>query len=167
MNNTKAFIIAESTTTSKHEIVGFNENTNSMTVKANLQDADTSNRNGRVYEYEALKEGLYSDYINERVKTKSWYGECGHPMSTEIKRQLHTDQTRISHIIKERWFDDKVVKGLIETANTRSGRDMMGLIKQESEVAFSMRGLGSVTEKHGDLLHIKSPLKIYTYDWVN
>jgi len=166
MEKNNAFLISESTITSKPEIVGYNEATNSVTFKAVLQDADTPNRNRRSYQYKGLKNALNSDYIQERLERKAWYGECGHPLSNDVKRQLHIDQTRISHIIREVWFEGNVVKGLIETANTRSGRDMMGLIRQGSEVAFSMRGLGSKTEQQGNILYVKDPIKIFTYDWV-
>lgn len=57
--------------------------------------------------------------------------------------------------------------GVVECAQTARGKDMQGLIRQGSQVAFSMRGFGPVSEKKGDITYIKAPLHILTYDWVS
>jgi hypothetical protein len=44
---------------------------------ATLQDADKPNRNGRRYLKKILKEGISTDYIMERLRTKTLYGEAG------------------------------------------------------------------------------------------
>jgi hypothetical protein len=83
-----------------------------------------------------------------------------------MQRQLYLDQTRISHIVESVWFEGKVMKGIVETAVTSVGKDMCGLINQGSAVAFSMRGIGPLTEQKGDILHVNKPLSIFAYDWV-
>lgn len=54
----------------------------------------------------------------------------------------------------------------IETANTRVGRDMQGLIRQGSKVAFSMRGMSDNVKKDGQYTRVGSPLMITCWDWV-
>ena len=56
--------------------------------------------------------------------------------------------------------------GIVETAQTRAGKDMRGLIRQGSSVAFSMRGMSDNVRKDGDLVRVGSPLMIGAYDWV-
>lgn len=92
--------------------------------------------------------------------------EAGHPLSDDLKRQMYIDQTRISHIVREFDFVGNEVKGIVETAQTQVGRDMRGLIRQGSEVSFSMRGMGNVIKKDGKYDRILSPLMIVCYDWV-
>jgi len=52
---------------------------NDMFVAFNaiIQDADNPNRNKRRYPSKVLMEGLQTPYLQERLKTKSLYGECG------------------------------------------------------------------------------------------
>lgn len=92
--------------------------------------------------------------------------ECGHPLEDDKKRQLYIDQTKISHIVNRVWWDGNVLMGEVETAATRAGKDMMGLIKQGSQPAFSMRGLTAGTRQEGNYSKVLSPLLISSYDWV-
>jgi len=48
-----------------------------VAFNATLQDGDTPNRNKRRYPTKVLQEGLTTPYLQERLKTKSFYGECG------------------------------------------------------------------------------------------
>ena len=116
----------------------------SVVFQAQLQTADTPNRNGRIYSKETLEAALTAPNVKEKIEHKAFYGEAGHPQGTERSRQLYIDQSNISHIVLRHWWDGEKLMGEVETAATRAGRDMMGLIKQGSEVAFSMRGLSSV-----------------------
>jgi hypothetical protein len=89
-----------------------------------------------------------------------------HPLNPTVERQLYIDQSNISHIIKDVWWKGNLLYGKVETALTERGRDMQGLIRQGSKVAFSLRGFGPVCEKKGDITYIKDPLHILTYDFV-
>ncbi|ALN97868.1 hypothetical protein Bp8pS_189 [Bacillus phage vB_BpuM-BpSp] len=90
-----------------------------------------------------------------------------HPLSNDLERQTYIDQTRMSHVIKDVWWEGNVLMGNVATANTLCGRDMAGVIKQGTEVAFSMRGLGGITRDVGKVTRIEKPLHIVTYDWVS
>lgn len=65
-----------------------------------------------------------------------------HPFNPDIKRQLYTDQSNISHIINKVWWEGNLLKGEVTAANTHQGKDFDGLIRQGSEVAFSLRAVG-------------------------
>jgi len=89
-----------------------------------------------------------------------------HPLSPTVERQLYIDQSNLSHLITNVWWEGNLLKGRVETCLTERGRDMQGLIRQGMQVAFSMRGFGPVSEKKGDIIYIRDPLHILTYDWV-
>lgn len=137
-----------------------------LRFEALLQTADTPNRNKRVYSEKVLREALEkSSYIAERIKTKSWYGEAGHPMSKDPQRQTSIDHTRIAHIVESYKFDGKAIMGVVETARTAVGNDLRGLIEQGSIPGFSMRGLGSVGQTtRAGLVEVGSPLLLVCYD---
>lgn len=92
--------------------------------------------------------------------------EAGHPLSEDIKRQAYIDQSRISHIVTSIKWEGNILKGVVETAQTSAGYDMKGLIRQGSNVSFSMRALGNVVKDEGQYKRVYSPLMILTYDWV-
>jgi len=160
----KGYIISEETTSSNPVILS--DKPTATIFETILQDGDKPNRNKRVYPTSVLKKAFENDYIKERLATKTWYGEAGHPLNPDVQRQLYIDQTRISHIITKAWFEGNLIKAIVECAPTAVGRDMQGLIRCGSQVAFSMRGLGPISEKKGDIIYVKEPLQILTYDWI-
>jgi hypothetical protein len=167
MEQIKGYLITESYENPiQPEIVNQNKKTGSITISTSLQDADTVNRNKRVYSKQVLSNGLQSDYVQERLRTKTWYGEAGHPLKPDLQRQLYIDQSNISHIVTKVWWEGNVLKGHVESANTARGNDFKGLIEQGSKVGFSLRAVGPVVEKKGDITYVKDPLTMYCYDWM-
>jgi len=165
MNNIEGFLIVEdSSVSSLPQILA--DNNRSVMVEVVLQEAETPNRNGRIYARDALFNALNGPMIQEKLAKKTFYGEAGHPLSDDVKRQAYIDQSNISHIITKFNFDKNLIRGIVETANTRAGSDMKGLIRQGSQVAFSMRGLGNVIKEEGSYKRVCDPLMIISYDWV-
>ena len=164
MSEIKGYLISETAAISQPSVLSDKED---VTIfEAILQDGDTPNRNKRVYPLNVLKKAMDNEYVKERLDTKTWFGEAGHPLNPDVQRQLYIDQTRISHIITKAWFEGKYLKGIVECAPTAVGRDMQGLVRRGSKVAFSLRGFGPVSEKKGDIVTVKDPLQILTFDWV-
>ena len=162
MNN---FLINESAISAAPTISKVNANT--LEFIAVLQEADRPNRNGRMYPKTVLEQALNAPYIQERLKTKSMYIECGHPSDTSVQRQMTIDQRNIAAIIKEFWWEGNLLKAKIETANTAIGKDFKGLIEQGSRVAFSLRAQGNVhRDERLGLTIVEAPIQIATYDWV-
>lgn len=160
------YLICESMEFQQPEIVGKDNKTGRVVIQVTLQDADVRNRNKRIYSKKVLENGLANPYVQERLATKSWYGEAGHPLKPDVQRQVYTDQSNISHIVTKVWWEGNKLKGLVEAANTARGRDFEGLILQGSKVAFSLRAIGPVTEVKGDTTYVKDPLTMYCFDWV-
>ena len=133
-----------------------------------LQDTKP-NRNKRLYSADVLGEAIQASRVQELLRTRNMFGEANHPFTTDLSRQMVIDQTRISHLVTDiQPPSGGVVKGVIETAATRCGRDFRGLIvENKSTVAFSMRGMGGVRKVPGqDLVEVTKPLALVTYDWV-
>jgi hypothetical protein len=162
----KGYMISEDVTTSVPKVLS--DKSGEVTrIETILQEGDLPNRNKRVYATNFLKKSLTADYVQERLRTKSWVGEAGHPLTPTVERQLYIDQSNISHLITKIWWEGNLLKGIVECALTDRGRDMQGLVRQGMQVAFSMRGFGPVSEKKGDIVYVKDPLHILTYDWIS
>lgn len=136
-------------------------------IETNLQDADVVNRNKNIYEKAALEDGLNSEYVRERIATRSWYGEASHPLNPDIKRQLYLDQSRMSHRVNKTRWNGNILVGEVESANTATGNDFKGCIQQGCQVAFSLRAVGPITQKRRDgVVVVKPPLLMFAYDWI-
>ena len=142
-------------------------NPNTIEFITVLQEANKSNRNGRIYPKAVLEKALNAPNIRERLATKTWFGEAGHPMDTSVQRQMTIDMRNIAFIIKEIWWEADLLKGRLETADTAVGRDMKGLIEQGCRVAFSLRAQGNVhTNPVTGIVEVEDGLQILGYDWV-
>lgn len=161
----KKFILNEAAFSSSTALTKKNPNT--VEFVAILQEADAPNRNGRIYPKRVLEEALNSPYVRERLATKSFFGECGHPLDNSVQRQMTIDFTNAAFMIKEVWWEGNLLKGKLETLDTALGRDMKGIIEQGSQVAFSLRAQGNVRQDPmtGKTI-VESPLNICTYDYV-
>lgn len=165
VNNVKGYLISESAVISAPKIIS-DKSGEPTIIEVLLQDGDVKNRNGRIYPTEVIKKGLTSEYVQERLATKTWYGEAGHPLNPTVERQLYIDQSNISHIITAVDWKDNLLYGVVESALTERGKDFQGLIRQGSKVAFSLRAFGPVCEKKGDTVYVRDPLHILCFDWV-
>lgn len=142
------------------------EKPNSVKFVAEIQEAEAPNRNKRIYSKLAIDEAIKHYTIQEKLKNKALYGEAAHPLTDDPRRQMYIDQGNISHIVTKVWWDGNRLMANIETANTRVGKDMRGLILQGSRVAFSMRGMSDNIRQDGAYQRVGSPLMITTWDWV-
>jgi hypothetical protein len=159
------FLIQESAISVEPQVSRKNKDT--VEFIAVMQEADKPNRNGRIYYKSVLEQALNSPYVQERLRTKSFYVEAGHPSDPSVQRQMTIDQRNIAAILKEFWWEGNLLKARLETANTAIGRDMKGLIEQGSRVAFSLRAQGNVhRDAQLNATIVESPIQIATYDWV-
>jgi len=77
------------------------------------------------------------------------------------------DQSNMSHRINEIFWEGNILKGFVEAAATERGNDFEGIILSGSKVAFSLRAVGPITEKRGDITVVLDPLTIFTFDIQN
>lgn len=145
-------------------------NKNFVRIETILQDGDVPNNNARIYPSEVIQEASQGRYVQERLKTKSWFGEANHPFSEEVFRLQNVDMARASHIITSfNRESENIFSGEVETLSRSSlGETMRGAIEQGSKVGFSMRGFAKIREdtKSKPVKIIEGPMFIVTYDWV-
>lgn len=133
-----------------------------------LQAANRPNRNGRIYPKEAIDTALQSPIIKEKLRTRTWFMEVGHPDTTDLNRQRTPKLQNCCAIILDYWWDGDLLKAHCETMANQMGTDMMNLIKyNHCQLSFSMRGTGELTrdERTGAQI-VGKGLQITTYDWV-
>lgn len=137
-----------------------------LRFNATLQDFNVKNRNGRIYMGSAMIPSLNAEHIMELQRNGSWFGECGHPMSDDIKRILTIDPKLISHRIVSHTVDNHKCKGTIETLDTEFGRQMTKSILQGMNPAFSLRALAPLVKKGDGTSVVQSKCHAVCYDWV-
>lgn len=132
-----------------------------------LQEFNKQNRNKRIYEKNAMVESLKAPHILELVEKKSWFGEAGHPLTSEVQRILTIDPKLTSHKINKFWVEGNFLKGEVETLDDGSyGTQMTKNILQGMEPAFSLRALASLVKRGDGTSLVQSKCHIVTYDWV-
>lgn len=104
--------------------------------------ADTKNRNGRVYPIKVLDREV-NRYVAEMVKTKRALGELCHPQSPSVNPE------RASHIITELTRDGSNFIGKAKILDTPVGRVVKTLLDEGVSIGVSTRGLGSLKERSG------------------
>ena len=169
-NKPIAYIIMEATMEpSKPEIVKSVNAPNMfyVTFKSCLQSFDCFNRNKRNYALNAMTEAIKADHIRELIAKGTWTGENGHPDSTDIKRILSIDPTKICHRICDVEFRGKLLYGTIETLNDDIwGKQFSKHILQGLEASFSLRALAAIQKLPDGRGIIKTKPHIVTYDRV-
>lgn len=133
---------------------------------ATLQDFNVKNRNGRIYMGSAMIPSLNAEHIMELQRNGSWFGEAGHPMSSDIKRILTIDPKLISHRITSHTVNNYKCTGVIETLDTEMGRQMTKSIIQGMNPAFSLRALAPLVKKPDGTAVVQSKCHAVCYDWV-
>lgn len=132
-----------------------------------LQSFDCFNRNKRNYNLRPMMEAVKADHIQELLYKGTWCGENGHPDSTDIKRILSIDMTKICHRIIDLEFQGNLVYGTIETLNDDAwGKQFTKHILQGLHPSFSLRALAAITKLGDGRGIIKTKPHIVTYDRV-
>ena len=138
-----------------------------VTFKSCLQSFDCFNRNKRNYALNAMTEAIKADHIRELIAKGTWTGENGHPDSTDIKRILSIDPTKICHRICDVEFRGKLLYRTIETLNDDIwGKQFSKHILQGLEASFSLRALAAIQKLPDGRGIIKTKPHIVTYDRV-
>ena len=162
-----AFIINESAVMSNAAITTNDKKLGVVKFTAILQEADKPNRNGRIYKKSVLEHALNSPYVQERLRTHTFFGEANHPSDSSVQRQMTVDLTNVAFRVDDFFWEGNLLKGHCETLATAVGRDMAGLIEQGCQVAFSFIAPGNV---HQDPVSgytvVDDPIQICSYDWV-
>lgn len=140
------------------------EMNNRVIAEGVLQEADAINRNKRCYAREDLAREICAPRQRELIRTGNMYGEAGHPMSTELRRQATIDPTNIQVMYTKFWMDGNLVKGRFMGALNELGDEFDRSLRFGCKPSFSLRALGSIENRNGKA-YVKN-LKFITYDRV-
>lgn len=98
------------------------------------------NQNGRWYTKQAMMEAV-EKYQSSKIARNMAFGELGHPEGPTI------NQDRVSHMIKELWWEGNNVMMKAKIIDTPNGRIVKTLIDEGATIGVSCRGLGIVKEE--------------------
>lgn len=100
--------------------------------------AEVKNANGRRYRKDILDREV-NKFVDERIKTRTSYGELSHPESSEINLE------RAAILIESLEWRGNDVIGKAKILSTPMGEIVKTLIR-EGSIGISSRGLGTVNE---------------------
>jgi hypothetical protein len=109
-------------------------------IEGVFMQAETKNRNGRIYPKETLFNAV-KKYITEQVKKDRAVGELDHPDGPTINLD------KVSHKITELKFDGDDVVGKAQVLKTPMGKIVEGLIEGGVKLGVSSRGMGTVDNR--------------------
>ena len=118
------------------------DGTKSYFIEGVFMQADSKNRNGRIYEKRIL-ESAVNKYVKEQVSTGRAVGELNHPEGPTINLD------KVSHKITELRFEGSNVVGKASILNTPMGKIVEGLLEGGVKLGVSSRGMGSLVQKNG------------------
>lgn len=146
------------------EMTVLSDKNNRLTIETIFQDFEVKNRNGRFYSTKDFAPQLKCERTQELLRTKNFFGEAGHPMTSELSRQQTIDLNNIAHSIQSFSLEGDILRGVTKGTPNAQGELFNNLIMEGTIPSFSLRALGSVdnTRRGAEVKNIR----LITYDWV-
>tara|TARA_B100001057_G_scaffold105893_1_gene103481 strand:+ start:9197 stop:9850 length:654 start_codon:yes stop_codon:yes gene_type:complete len=130
----------------------------SLVIEGVFMQADSKNRNGRVYPRTILEKAV-EKYVKEQVNTGRAVGELNHPEGPTINLD------KVSHKITDLRFEGSNVVGKASILQTPMGKIVEGLLEGGVKLGVSSRGMGSLVQKSG-AMYVKDDFMLSTVDIV-
>ena len=111
-----------------------------MKIQGVFMQAETKNRNGRIYPNEVLQKEV-KRYNKELVEKKRAFGELGHPEGPTVNLD------RVSHLIEELKPDGNNIVGKAKILDTPNGKIVKELLNAGAKLGVSSRGMGTLEKK--------------------
>jgi len=112
----------------------------STKIKGVFMQAETKNRNGRIYPMEILNKEV-GRYNKELVEKKRAFGELGHPDGPTVNLD------RVSHLIEELYPEGKNIIGKAKILDTPNGKIVKELLNAGAKLGVSSRGMGTLEKR--------------------
>ena len=125
-----------------------------MKIKGVFMQAETKNRNGRVYPLDVLQKEV-ARYNKELVESKRAFGELGHPEGPTVNLD------RVSHMIEELVPEGNNIIGKAKILDTPNGKIVKELLNAGAKLGVSSRGMGTL-EKKGQTNYVKDDFYLAT-----
>lgn len=163
MNKQIGYIINETASKPVSEL-DIIEKSGKVIAEGIVQEAEETNRNGRIYPRADLAREIAAPRQKELLKTGNMLGEAGHPLSKDLLRQQTIDPTNVAVRFLSFEMDGNKVKARFKGTNNALGETFDADLREGVLPAFSLRALGSVTQTPKGT--IVTNLKMITYDYV-
>jgi hypothetical protein len=132
-----------------------------MILKGVLQKCNTLNHNGRIYPREVLLKQI-EIYKEEKVKTRTAYGELDHSDSFQVSLQT------ASHFITDIWVEGDVIMGKVQIFDTPTGEIVKAIVRAGARPGISSRAIGSLEEDRvSGAKMVGNDLKLICWDFVS
>lgn len=130
----------------------------SYAIEGVFAQAESKNRNGRVYP-KPIMEKAVNTYVENQVSKKRAVGELNHPEGPTVNLD------KVSHLITElKWQGNNVV-GKAQILDTPMGKIVKGLLEGGVQLGVSTRGMGSLEQRNG-VMYVKDDFILSTVDIV-
>lgn len=124
-----------------------------------------TNRNKRMYRRADIKKELDGPRTQELLRTKTYCGEAGHPLSNDLVRQQTIDPKFTSVRYNKFWMKDDLVYANFQGTNNMYGEAFDLDLRDGVSPAFSIRCLGNIVNENGKA--IVDNIKLITVDQVH
>ena len=125
-----------------------------MKIQGVFMQAETKNRNGRVYPLGVLQKEV-TRYNKELVSKNRAFGELGHPDGPTVNLD------RVSHMIEELVPEGNNIIGKAKILDTPNGKIVKELLNSGAKLGVSSRGMGTL-EKKGQTNYVKDDFYLAT-----
>ena len=139
-----------------HEASGSSGNV--LKFKGKFQEAESINKNKRMYPYEVLNTNVLK--LQESIDSGGLVGELDHPQDSIIHFE------KASHKVTRLWWDGKVLMGEGMILTTPAGMILRSLLNDGVRVGISSRGVGNGKVNENGVLVIGESYKLITFDAV-
>jgi len=130
------------------------EDGKNMKIQGVFMQAETKNRNGRIYPLGVWEKDV-KRYNKELVKKKRAFGELGHPDGPTVNLD------RVSHLIEELMPEGNNIIGKAKILDTPNGKIVKELLNAGAKLGVSSRGMGTL-EKKGNANYVKDDFYLAT-----
>ena len=128
-------------------------------IQGPFMQAETPNRNGRMYPMSVMEKAVNS-FIKEYVEKNRAVGTLGHEDTPKVS------ETKVSHLITSLKFEGNDVIGRAKVLETASGKELAALIEGGVSFGCSSRALGSLKEGSNGVKIVQDDFVIATVDAV-
>ena len=136
------------------EVLTEGKNGKDLKIKGVFMQAETKNRNGRLYPLNILTKEV-TRYNKELVQHKRAFGELGHPEGPTVNLD------RVSHLIEELYPEGNNIIGKAKILDTPNGKIVKELLNAGAKLGVSSRGMGTL-EKKGQINYVKDDFYLAT-----
>jgi hypothetical protein len=128
-------------------------------IQGPFMQAETPNRNGRMYPMSVMEKAVNS-FIKEYVEKNRAVGTLGHEDTPKVS------ETKVSHLITSLKFEGNDVIGRAKVLETAAGKELAALIEGGVSFGCSSRALGSLKEGDNGVKIVQDDFVIATVDAV-